>query len=393
MLALALLIALLPISRNTTCHLSMPLTIMVVIQLLLQLPLVWPRPIPVIIILASGLSLILIARWPCATLAMLIFAMAWLCVGRIRSVPHPNNDVFIFHTDAANALRQGINPYTLTFPNIYYPQSWVYAPEIVSGDRVLFGYPYPPLTLAITSAGHLLLGDARYAMLLCSLIAAFLIYLLKPDATGVLIAALFLTTPKMLFVLEMGWTEPIQALLLAMSVLLVRRAPRFAGLAIGLFIASKQYLPATLLVMPLIDRAPARRRFVFAQIVIAILVATIISLPLVLWDAKAFIHSAITLQFHQPYRHDALSFIAWWGAGKTDWIGPSWVAFVALAAAIAWAWFRRLSFAAAVAVCFFAFFAFNKQAFANYYYFVIAALCCAAAFERCSPPRESADNA
>ena len=36
-------------------------------------------------------------------------------------------------------------------------------------------------------------------------------------------------------------------------------------------------------------------------------------------------------------------------------------------------------FAGGVALVYFAFFAFNKQAFENYYFFVIGALCCAVA--------------
>jgi 4-amino-4-deoxy-L-arabinose transferase-like glycosyltransferase len=36
-------------------------------------------------------------------------------------------------------------------------------------------------------------------------------------------------------------------------------------------------------------------------------------------------------------------------------------------------------FALAVAIVYFVFFAFNKQAFVQYYYFVIGALCCALA--------------
>ena len=59
------------------------------------------------------------------------------------------------------------------------------------------------------------------------------------------------------------------------------------------------------------------------------------------------------------------------------------IAFVALVVAtglVLWRCRRTAAgFAAGTALVFFAFFAFNKQAFANYYYFVIGAMCCAVA--------------
>ena len=59
------------------------------------------------------------------------------------------------------------------------------------------------------------------------------------------------------------------------------------------------------------------------------------------------------------------------------------IAFVAGALASALAVWRLPStpagFAAAVALTYLAFFAFNKQAFSNYYFFVIGAMCCAVA--------------
>jgi hypothetical protein len=49
-------------------------------------------------------------------------------------------------------------------------------------------------------------------------------------------------------------------------------------------------------------------------------------------------------------------------------------------------------FAGAIALCFFVFFAFSKQAFANYYYMVIAAMCVSVVAEKCMAGGESADK-
>jgi hypothetical protein len=62
---------------------------------------------------------------------------------------------------------------------------------------------------------------------------------------------------------------------------------------------------------------------------------------------------------------------------------PVGVAFAAMGVGMALALWRcprdPAGFAAAVAMTYLPFIAFNKQAFANYYYFVIGALCCAVA--------------
>jgi hypothetical protein len=100
---------------------------------------------------------------------------------------------------------------------------------------------------------------------------------------------------------------------------------------------------------------------------------------------EQFVRSALTLQFEQPFRQDALSYLAWYGqwAGAEAAAGLSWLAFLMMGLAMLLALWRcqrtAAGFATAVALTYLAFFVFNKQAFANYYYFVIGALCCAIA--------------
>jgi hypothetical protein len=114
----------------------------------------------------------------------------------------------------------------------------------------------------------------------------------------------------------------------------------------------------------------------------AALVAALAVAPVALWDVSAFVRSVVTLQFHQPFRSDALSFLVPLAA-RTGAAPPTWIAFAA-ALAVTVVALRRAprspaGFALAVGAVFFAFFAFNKQAFCNYYHFVIGALCCALA--------------
>jgi hypothetical protein len=216
-------------------------------------------------------------------------------------------------------------------------------------------------------------------------------------------------------VLEAGWIEPVVILALALTVFVACRwgpvtsrqqtasrrvAPTtpirpdsppgvtvqtaswlWPAVAAGLLVATKQYL---VLVVPLLMLLPVgggwktRLKFLAATA----LVAAVMTLPPALPDVGAFVRSAVTLQFHQPFRADALSFLVPIAAtiGHTP---PTWIAFAAAFAVIAFALWRAprtpTGFALATAAVFFAFFAFNKQAFCNYYHFVIAALCCALA--------------
>ena len=118
--------------------------------------------------------------------------------------------------------------------------------------------------------------------------------------------------------------------------------------------------------------------------------AAAVVLPFVLWNPWAFWRSVVALQFHQPLRLDALSYLSWWTlAGHA---APSAaVAFIAAAIAVGLSIWRLprtpAGFASAVAVTFFVFFAFNKQAFCNYYFSVIGAF--AVTLAACIPPEES----
>ena len=83
-----------------------------------------------------------------------------------------------------------------------------------------------------------------------------------------------------------------------------------------------------------------------------------------------------------PFREDALSYLVWIYHQHGTKL-PVGVAFAALGVGIGLSLWRcprdPAGFAAAVAMGYLPFIAFNKQAFANYYYFVIGALCCAVA--------------
>ena len=97
------------------------------------------------LVAAGALGLRWFRRWWFP--AVLVVNLA-LGVWMLRASPHPKIDVVEVHSSALRALGRGQNPYRITFRNIYGRDTSFYNREAVAGDRVLFGYPYPPLSLS-----------------------------------------------------------------------------------------------------------------------------------------------------------------------------------------------------------------------------------------------------
>ncbi|HEU5197136.1 MAG TPA: hypothetical protein VFW70_20530 [Methylomirabilota bacterium] len=317
------------------------------------------------------------ARWRLPLLVAIHFALGVLV---ILGAPQPFIDVYTWHVEAFRALGQGMNPYAITMPNIYGHEHF-YGPGLMVDGRLQFGYPYPPLSLVLAGAGHVLGGDYRYANLAAMGLTALLIGTCRPGRLAFLAAALFLFTPRTLFVLAQGWTEPQVALLLAATVWCGCRAPVLVPLVLGLFFAVKQYAVLAAPLAVLLSPAPWRARG--RTLLKAMLVAATLTLPFVVADVSGFVRGVVVLQVRQPFRADSLSYPAWWVRATGLAPPPAWLALVVLAVALVlclrYAARSVAAFAGATALASLVFFAFNKQAFMNYYFFVVAAFCCAVA--------------
>jgi hypothetical protein len=317
-----------------------------------------------------------------AFLAGLLTLHALLGMWVLRTSPEPHIDVFYFQRDSCNALLHGTNPYTITFPNIYGDATPFYGPGATWHGRLKFGFIYPPLSLFMALPGHLL-GDYRYSQLFAIEAAAALMAFSSREKTAPLAAALFLMTPRSFFVLEQGWTEPFAVFLLAATVFCAHRARPAVPYVLGLLLCVKQYLVfACIPALFLVSRGDGRATRAFVLKTLATVL--VVTLPLALWNARAFLDDIVMMQLRQPFRRDALSYLAWLARDRPVPL-PAWVALAPTLLATALAWWRLprtpSGFAGAVAIVMFTFIAFNKQAFANYYYFVIGALCCAVAAE------------
>ena len=318
---------------------------------------------------------------------LLIATFLFLGIWMVHSSPQPHIDVWVFQQEGASALLQGQNPYAMTFPDIYHSTAPgaqpVYGPGLVVNDRLQFGFPYPPVSLILATIGYAIAGDHRYAQVVALALAGLFIAANR-GRVSLLAAALLLFTPRVFFVIGRAWTEPFVVMLLAATIFCAGHKSKWLPVALGLLLAGKQYL---LLGLPLTFflLAPGWRWVDWFRLLWqSALVAIVVTAPFVLWDFHAFWKSTITVQGIAPFRWDALSYLVWYGFRGHLVTEPStalfWSTFAGLGA-LGFALWKAprtpAGFAAALALISLAFFAFNKQAFCNYYFFVIGAMCCA----------------
>jgi hypothetical protein len=304
----------------------------------------------------------------------------------------PGIDVFLFQQSAVDALHHGQNPYAMRFPNIYSgkystvflnpsrfgPGTPYYGPGVVDDNGwITYGFPYPPLSLLMSMPGYLLGGDCRFALVIALALSALMMGTVGAERWGPLAALLLLINPQGFFVIDMSWTEPLLLLNFSLVMFCAFRWRKGLPWALGLFFATKQYtvllLPAVFL---LLEGPNLWKQFmkITAQ---AGLVAAAVTVPFFAWNPHEFIRSIVLWQLVQPFRADALSYLVWIYNHDGGQKLPIWIPFLVVIPAIILV-LRRCArspagFASAVTFISLTFFAFNKQAFCNYYYFVIGA--------------------
>jgi hypothetical protein len=341
---------------------------------------------------AFGVGLSVTRRPALGVLTPLVMVGAFWFLGAwmIRTSPNPHIDVFVFERDAAIELLAGKNPWAMTFPDIY-GNSPFYGEGVSVNGRVMSGIPYFPLSLLMVLPGHLA-GDVRYALVAASALAALLLMYARPSPMARLMAAVYLFHPRSFFVVEQAWTDPQVVLGLAAVVFVATRFPKALPYVFGLFLASKQYLvfavPAGVL---LLEQKPSRKELI-RFFGIAFGVGALVTVPFFLWNPGAFWFSVVKLQTIQPFRTESMSFLAWWVQQGHDKPSTMWAFLLATGAVGLGVW--RLprgpaSFAATVTLSLVLFFAFNKQAFCNYYGFCIGAAAIAAGASRSNEADEA----
>ena len=363
-----------------------------------------------LVALLAALGLLQATNLRVRRIPLLVAMLSAFCLASVffftspRLGEYPNIDVFLFQQGAANALQHGHDPYAVRFPNIYSaknssvfqdpprfgPGTPFYGPGVVDDDGWLtYGFPYPPLSLLMVMPAYLLAGDCRYAQMIAVGLSALMMATARPGRWGALAALLFLVNPQGLFVIGMSWTEPLLLFAFSLAMFCACRWRKGLPWALGLFFATKQYTVLALPVLLLLLEGPNLFKELLDMVAKAGLVVAAITLPFFVWNPHDFIRSVVQLQFVQPFRTDALSYLVWIYHHNGGQSVPMWTPFViVIPAAIIGIWGCPRSpagFAAAVTLICVIFFAFNKQAFCNYYYFVIGTACWSVAAMRGQP--------
>jgi len=281
--------------------------------------------------------------------------------------PAPKIDTFTFQRDASNSLLHGIDPFGGTQANIFdaFHTPLFYGPGMVIDGRVQVGFQYPPLTLAWVLPSYLL-GDVRYSYIFAVIISGLFIFLICPTARGLWVVAALFFSPVTVLVEFLCWTEPMILMMLGMSIYAAVKKKWWMPIALGLFLATKQYNVLALPLIGLLIR-PFNWKAYWKLTAQSLGVAALTVLPFAIWNFRGLWHDLVLFHLAQPFRTDAVSF-----AVPFPWflkVGPLLViAFIAAAVMLA----RRTPamFAAAYGVTLLLFVSTNKQAFTNYYFLI-----------------------
>lgn len=350
--------------------------------------------VALLVLTAVGIHALLTrGRWGRVELAVVavghFVVMAWM----IGATALPDIDVWVFQQQGSDAVLRGENPFAMTFDFTVSTDSPYYVPEVVDGDRLNFGFIYPPVSLLMAVPGYLIGGDYRYGAAAALAMAAVVIALIRPGKLAIAGALLLLLNPLAQQVLYWGWTDPFSILLLALTIFVVVRQSPSSPVWLGLLLASKQYmapmlLPAAALLSGLRARIGMRQ-----LLLVPIAVAVLTALPFLIWDFGAFVYSTVSVHLLQPFRPDSLSIPAViYRAGGPEL--PSVLSFAVAGLAMTFVIWKAprtpAGFCIGMAVVLLAFFLFSKQAFMHYYYLVLAILACsvAASDTRLAPDRQ-----
>jgi hypothetical protein len=307
--------------------------------------------------------------------------IAFLLVGGARNRSKRANaepiiDVLTYQRDGVHALLDGTDPYVVTHADPYPPELHYYNKNFASNGRILVGYPYLPLSLLCVVPGYLM-GDVRDSDLVAVVLTALLIFWMGENVASFLAGILLLAGPRTPTVIANGWTECIMVLTLAFVVYCAMHHPRWLPVALGLFLASKQYSLLAVPVVPFLLPEYSWKKS--AKLLLqAVSVAAAITLPFALWNLTAFWHDVVLFHISQPFRPDSLSYSALLfrsGVGEVPVLAVVVAIACSLALVLRYAPRNPGGFACAVAFLTAAFVVFNKQAFLNYYFFVTAAQC------------------
>lgn len=204
-------------------------------------------------------------------------------------------DVYRSHEAAADAVRDGQNPYTDAVKVLD-------GSPVAEPGAVIEGYAYPPVTLVGYVTADLVGGDPRLASVLAvvGLVGGVAWRLREKAEAAASVLMLLAAVPLQRAIVWSGWTEPVSLALLTAGVVLWRRE-WLSPVLIGLALASKQYLVVLVPLLFLIDTRPWRRS------IVAVGVAALSLVPAAVADFSAFWSTMVTRPLGIGFRPDTRS--------------------------------------------------------------------------------------
>jgi hypothetical protein len=235
----------------------------------------------------------------------------------VCAVPEPPIDVFFALRDGPAHLLAGRNPYTADY---FHP----YPHPPFSYDRYPF---YPPLPILFGLPFHIAGLDVRLANVVCDLLAAWVLWQTARSRgcplAGAFAAGIYLHFPRVPFLMEQAWYEPMLAATLGTGLYLVERihpsergksatentSPPFAKTLLGYFLlglglTGKQY--GIVLLPPLVKSQWRNWRLLLLGVVLASL--TVIG-PFFLWNPRAFLEVILFAFLDRPLRVDSITIL------------------------------------------------------------------------------------
>ena len=302
--------------------------------------------------------------------------------------PSPGEDVWVVQQEAAQAVIDGRDPYSVAFTQIF-------SPDVYSVFGYRSGFHYPPLSLLPISLSFGLTGDIRWAYVLCEIVVLILLWSLVsrserfPDRESrELVLWLWAFNPSVLFILEHSWTEPLGLLLIACFLRFTVLGRRWlSAVSLALFFSYKQY---TLLVFPLLFFLPGA-----GPTLLSFLAINVISFsPWVFMGWEGVIANLLEPWRANP-RADGLSLAALWMQIRKT-IFPVWISPLAIFGSLYLSMSRLartpLGLLGALFLTLGALFLTAKQSFANYYYLLSFLLLLAAVTPATYPVSGHVDN-
>jgi hypothetical protein len=242
-------------------------------------------------------------RWFWPRVLALFTAGALLRISPVLASPDPVIDVYAWLDQAPAKLLHGDNPYAADYVSPYGTERARQFDTFLEPDPRPAAYPPLPILVALPFKAAGL--DVRYANVVCDLLAA-LVFLLLGCSTGnrwlgAVLSGIYLFLPRVPYLIEMAWYEPMLAALLGWGLFLVERRRRLGYLLLGLGLTGKQFgLP---LLLPL--AGSLRRRLL--GLLLGIGLALLLFVPFVLWDPKAFLDIVLFKHLRRPPMADSIT--------------------------------------------------------------------------------------